>query len=125
MLARYQIVRGRRPPDNPLPQGRRIDTRKHTRHCLRPEKSQVAAFIREPSRAGFTRFAAAYRATIARRFAQDPRPFEALAALATSDDVFIGCNCPTSFNPDVKHCHTALALAFMKRRYPKLRVVMP
>ena len=55
MLARYQVVRGKRPPDNPLPKGRRIDTREHTRHCLRPEKSQVAAFIRKPSRAGFTR----------------------------------------------------------------------
>jgi hypothetical protein len=125
MLARYQIVRGKRPPDNPLPEGRRVDTRKHTRHCLRPETPQVEAFIRDPSRAGFARFAEAYRATIERRFGRDRRPFDELAALAAGDDVFLGCNCPTSFNPNVKHCHTTLALVFMKRKYPKLSVMMP
>ena len=56
MLARYQIVRGKRPPGNPLPEGRRIDTRKHTHHCLRPEAAAVEAFIRDPSARRFTRF---------------------------------------------------------------------
>jgi hypothetical protein len=125
MLARYQIVRGKRPPQNPLPEGRRLDTRKHTRHCLRPEKAQVEAFIRDPSNAGFARFERDYRATLERRFTQDRRPFDELAALAATEAVFLGCNCPTSFNPDVTHCHTALALAFMQRKYPKLSVVMP
>jgi hypothetical protein len=125
MLARYQIVRGKRPPDNPLPDGRRVDTRKHTRHVLRPSAAEVAALIGDPSEAAFRRFGAAYRATLEERFARDRRPFDELAALARDEDVFLGCNCPTRFNPDVKHCHTTLALTFMKRKYPKLRVVMP
>jgi len=125
MLARYQIVRGKRPPGNPLPKGHRIDTRKHTRHVLRPEAADVEAFIRDPSARAFTRFAKAYRATIEQRFAQDRRPFDELAELAKDEDVFLGCNCPTRWNPDAKHCHTAVALAFMRRKYPKLDVVMP
>jgi hypothetical protein len=125
MLARYQIVRGKRPPGDPLPEGVRVDTRKHTRHCLRPEKAAVEAFISDPSAAGFKRFAAAYRTTLAGRFARDRKPFDELAALATNERVFLGCNCPTRFNPDVKRCHTALALAFMQRKYPKLRIVLP
>lgn len=125
MLARYQIVRGKRPRDNPLPDGRRIDTRKHTQHCLRPTAEHVAALIENPTSAGFKRFAAAYRALIEQRFAEDRTPFDALAELARDEDVFIGCNCPTRWNPDVKNCHTTLALAFMHRKYPKLRVVMP
>jgi hypothetical protein len=124
MLARYQIVRGKRPPGNPLPVGRRIDTRKHTHHCLRPAAAAVEAFIRDPSPQGFARFAKEYRATIARRFARDRRPFDALAAQAQNEDIFLGCNCPTRWNPDVRHCHTSLALAFMRRKYPKLEVVL-
>ncbi len=125
MLARYQIVRGKRPPSNPLPDGRRVDTRKHTRHFLRPEAASVEALIANPDAQGFKRFEKDYRATLAARFAEDRRPFDALAELAKREDVFIGCNCPTSFNPDVHHCHTTLALAFMKRKYPKLVVKMP
>jgi hypothetical protein len=125
MLARYQIVRGKRPPSNPLPDGRRIDTRKHTRHCLRPEAASVAALIEHPDERAFARFEKGYRATLAARFAADRRPFDELAELATRSDVFIGCNCPTSFNPDVRRCHTSLALEFMKRNYPRLRVEMP
>jgi hypothetical protein len=125
MLARYQIVRGKRPPGNPLPEGRRIDTRKHTRHFLRPEAAQVEAFIADPSAQGFARFAKEYRASIEQRFARDRQPFDELAALAKDEDVFLGCNCPTRWNPDAKHCHTALALAFMRRKYPKLKVEMP
>jgi hypothetical protein len=122
MLARYQIVRGKRPPSNPLPAGRRIDTRKHTRHCLRPEAPSVAALIEH---ADFARFEKEYRATLTARFSADRRAFDELAELAQREDVFIGCNCPTRFNPDVRHCHTSLALEFMKRKYPALKVVMP
>lgn len=125
MLTRYQIIRGKRPPGEPLPRGRRVDTRKHTNHCLRPEKVEVEAFMRDASASGFARFKRAYEATIAARFAADRRPFDELAALAATEDVFLGCNCPTRFNPDVTYCHTALALAFMRRKYPKLSVVMP
>lgn len=125
MLARYQIVRGKRPPSNPLPNGRRVDTRKHTRHFLRPEAAHVEALIENPDERAFERFAKEYLARLAARFAADRRPFDELAELAQREDVFIGCNCPTSFNPDVRRCHTSLALEFMKQKYPKLRVQLP
>jgi hypothetical protein len=125
MLARYQIVRGKRPPSNPLPNGRRVDTRKHTRHFLRPEAATVESLIANPNARAFARFEKEYRATLAARFSADRRPFDALAELAQREDVFIGCNCPTSFNPDVRRCHTTLALEFMKRKYPKLEVDVP
>jgi hypothetical protein len=125
MLARYQIVRGKRPQSSPLPNGRRIDTRKHTRHFLRPEAASVEALIENPDARSFARFAKEYRATLTARFAADRRLFDALAELAAREDVYIGCNCPTSFNPDVGRCHTTLALEFMTQRYPKLEVQMP
>jgi uncharacterized protein YeaO (DUF488 family) len=125
MLARYQIVRGKRPPDDPLPDGIRIDTRKHTRHVLRPEADAVRALFADPSAAGFSAFAKRYRATLDARFAADRAPFDALAAQAREQPVYIGCNCPSRANPNVQRCHTVLALAFMKRKYPKLEVVLP
>jgi hypothetical protein len=125
MLARYQIVRGKRSPSNPLPNGRRIDTRKHTRHVLRPEAASVESLIANPDARAFARFENDYRALLAARFAADRRPFDALAELAKHEDVFIGCSCPTSFNPDVRRCHTTLALEFMRRKYPKLEIEMP
>jgi hypothetical protein len=79
MLARYQIVRGKRPPDNPLPEGRRHDTRKHTRHVLRPEAAEVAKLFDDPSEAAFERFAARYLAELERRFHSDRAPFDQLA----------------------------------------------
>jgi hypothetical protein len=39
--------------------------------------------------------------------------------------VYLGCSCPSRANPDVQRCHTVLALQFMKKKYPKLRVVLP
>lgn len=123
MLGRYQIVRGKRPPGNPLPKGRRLDTRKHTRHCLRPDTASVEALLARPTDAAFARFAKEYRATLAARFAKDRRPFDELAALALEEDVFLGCNCPTKWNPDVRRCHTTLALAFMRRSYPKITLI--
>ena len=125
MLARYQILRGKRPPDDPLPAGRRIDTRKHTRHCLRPEAAHVEALFEQLSAASFARFAKAYRATLASRFARDRAPFDALAQAAQHEDVYLGCSCPTQKNPDVNRCHTVLALRFMREHYSKLEVVFP
>jgi len=123
MLGRYQIVRGKRPPGNPLPEGRRVDTRKHTSHCLRPESASVEALLAQPTDTAFARFAKEYQATLAARFAKDRQPFDDLAALALGENVFLGCNCPTKWNPDVKRCHTTFALAFMRRKYPKLTIV--
>ena len=125
MLARYQIVRGKRPPGDPLPEGRRYDTRKHTHHVLRPEAASVDEFLEDVTPAAFKRFAEQYNAALEQRFHKDRKPFDALAAEAEQGDVYIGCNCPTAKNPDVKHCHTVLALRFMKKHYPKLKVVLP
>jgi hypothetical protein len=125
MLARYQIIRGKRPAHDPLPQGVRVDTRKHTRHVLRPEPEQVRAYLAAPSSASFRHFARAYTAELERRYAADPAPFTALAETARHADVYLGCNCPTRANPNVLHCHTVLALSFMKRKYPKLEVRLP
>jgi hypothetical protein len=125
MLARYHIVRGKRDPSDPLPEGHRMDTRKHTKHVLRPESAEVEKLLADLSAPAFKRFATAYLTTVEQRFKADRAPFDELAELATSENVYIGCNCPTAKQPDVRHCHTVLALGFMKKKYPKLRVVMP
>jgi len=125
MLGRYQIVRGKRPPGNPLPEGRRIDVRKHTSHVLRPNAKLVVEYLKRPDAAAWSRYTVSYLAELEQRFARDRSAFDALAEEARLADVYIGCNCPTKKNPDVRHCHTYLALGFMKKRYPKLVVVMP
>jgi hypothetical protein len=125
MLARYQIVRGKRDPNDPLPDGKRIDTRKHTRHFLRPESEQVAALLAHANAQTHAKFAHAYNALLAGRFAEDRAPFDALAALAAETNVYLGCSCPSRANPDVQRCHTVLALRFMHKKYPKLQVVLP
>ncbi|MCA8956008.1 MAG: hypothetical protein KDC87_08035 [Planctomycetes bacterium] len=125
MLGRYRIVRGKRPPGDPLPVGTRQDTRKHTRHILRPDAAAVAAYLAAPSERAWQQFADDYRQTLARRYAGDRAPFDAIADQARTDDVWLGCNCPTDKNPRVDHCHTYLALQFFAARYPALEVRMP
>jgi len=123
MLARYQIVRG--VPASKLPRGIRQDTRKHTRHCLRPSPELVARFLDSPDDATWERFARDYRSLLRKRLDTDRGPFDELATLAMTEDVLRGCNCPTQKNPDVRHCHTWLALEFMREVYPDLPVRMP
>lgn len=124
MLGRYSIVRGA--PASTLPVGIRQDTRKHTRHALRPTAEMVTRLLAHASvDAEWRAFADAYRALLTERFVADRRPFDALAELARTGDVWLGCSCPTAKNPDVHHCHTTLALAFMRGRYPDLDVRMP
>ncbi len=124
MLARYSMVRGA--PAESLPKGIRQDTRKHTRHVLRPDAEMVEAVMAHADDASAWRtFASRYRALLSRRFSEDRAPFEALAELARTEDVYLGCNCPTAKNPDVRRCHTSLALAFMKAHYPDLEVRLP
>lgn len=125
MLARYRIVRGRRPEDDPLPDGVRQDTRKHTRHVLRPSAELVAALLADPSERSFRRFAGGYRALLEQRFGNERERFEELARMAREQHVYLGCNCPTERQPDVRRCHTVLALAFLRERYPDLDVREP
>lgn len=125
MLARYRMYRGARPPGDPLPEGHREDTRKHTRHCLRPPAEMVAAYLAGPTPDRWRELARSYRAQVEARYAENREPFDQLAARATSGDVHLGCSCPTAKNPDVKRCHTWLALEFMRDTYPELEVVFP
>ena len=125
MLARYRMVRGARPEGDPLPKGVREDTRKHTRHCLRPEAEIVDAYLEDPTPGRWREFAKSYRARLKARFAEDRAPFDQLAERATEGDVYLGCSCPTTKNPDVEHCHTWLALEFMQKSYPRLEVTFP
>lgn len=98
----------------------------HTRHVLRPEREMVERLLEDTADAAeWKRFATQYRALLAARFDEDRAPFDALADLARDGDVWLGCNCPTAKNPDVRHCHTALALAFMRAKYPDLDVREP
>ncbi len=124
MLARYTIVRGA--PKSSLPDGIRQDTRKHTSHVLRPTPELVKKVLEAPAGdAAWTAYPKQYRAILEQRFAEDRAPFDHLAQMARFHDVYLGCNCPTKKQPDVRRCHTALALAFMKERYPDLDVRMP
>jgi hypothetical protein len=123
MLTRYQMTRGQ--PAAKLPKGVRQDTRKHTHHPLRPDGAIVDAYLAAPSETAWRRFAKEYRALLEERFKRDRRPFDELAQLARTTDVYLGCSCPTQKNPRVEHCHTWLALQFFHARYPDLEVQMP
>jgi hypothetical protein len=125
MLARYKMYRGSRPDDDPLPDGIRQDTRKHTRHCLRPATEIVLAYQAAPSAAAWQTFQSAYQGLLETRFDDDRTPFDTLAGQAAAGTVYIGCSCPTAANPNVDHCHTVLALSFMEKHYPELTVVYP
>jgi hypothetical protein len=125
MLARYQIVRGKRPPGDTLPDGIRHDVRAHRHHFLSPEAERVEALLANPTDTAFEQFHRDYEALLAKRFAKDRAAFDELAASARDADVFIGCSCPTKKNPDVMRCHTAIALRFMKKNYPRLVVKLP
>jgi len=126
MLSRYKIVRGRAAKTDPPPEGRREDTRKHTRHPLRPTPAMVESLLADPaSDEVWRRFRDAYLAQLSRRYAADPTPFDDLAERARHEAVYLGCNCPTRKQPDVSRCHTVLALEFMRRTYPDLEVVFP
>ena len=125
MLSRYTMYR-RRPKDaGPLPEGIRRDTRYSTKHILRPTKEIVEAYLSEPSGSAWKEFRTAYLAVLQERFNADNTPFDELVALATENDVYLGCNCPTKKNPIVGRCHTYLALEFMQKNYPPLKVVVP
>jgi len=125
VLARYRIVRGRRPPGDPLPEGVRVDIRKHTRHVLAPTPEMVARYLAAVNDEAWERFRGEYLDLLEERFAADPALFVELANQAGDADVYLGCNCPTAKNPDVSRCHTVVALEFMRWRFAGLDVGMP
>jgi len=125
MLSRYTIYR-RRPADAPpLPDGIRQDTRYTTHHIVRPTEDIVTDYLTTPTDAAWRKFKREYVAVLKQRFREDRKPFDELAALASTNDVYLGCSCPTAKNPTPGHCHTYLALAFMKKHYPRLKVEIP
>jgi hypothetical protein len=127
MLSRYQIERGKAasamPPE--LRDAIRQDTRKHTRHVLRPTVEIVAAYLDNPTGTNWNTFKVEYQRILQRRFSDDRVPIDELARLAQNADVILGCSCPTAKNPNVKHCHTWLALEFMRAKYGKLEIRFP
>jgi len=125
MLARYKIHRGKPPADAQQPDGIRQDTRKHTKHCLRPPKEIVLEYPADPSAKTWKKFESSYLRSLEQRWKADSTPFDDLANLATTENVYLGCSCPTAKNPDVHHCHTVLALKFMHERHPALKVEFP
>jgi uncharacterized protein YeaO (DUF488 family) len=125
MLSRYIIYRRRPAHAGPLPNGIRKDTRYRTKHILRPTEDIVEAYLADPTDTAWRRFKSEYLAVLEQRFREDRTMFDDLAKLATDKDVFLGCNCPTQKNPVPGHCHTYLALGFMKKKYRKLKVVIP
>jgi uncharacterized protein YeaO (DUF488 family) len=125
MLARYKIYRGKPPAGAQRPEGIRQDTRKHTRHCLRPQTEIVLEYLANPTRQAWKKFESRYLLSLEERCEADRTPFDELADLATTENVYLGCSCPTVKNPDVKRCHTVLALKFMEDRYPAVEVKFP
>lgn len=126
MLSRYKMYRGARPLDDPLPDGIRQDTRKHTRHCIAPDKEMVEQILDNPSDPKrWETFSKRYNALLVKRFKERRAEFDALAEQAQLTDLYFGCSCPTGNNPDPLHCHTVLALKFMQEKYPALTVVLP
>lgn len=121
MLGRYTMKRGAKASE--LPAGIRQDTRKHTRHLLRPTAEMVHGAL--SGETSWDDFAVSYRALIAERRQKDPAAFDALAAQAREADVWLGCSCPTKHQPDVRRCHTWLALEVMRDAYPDLDVRFP
>ncbi|MCA9607999.1 MAG: hypothetical protein KC619_20460 [Myxococcales bacterium] len=121
MLGRYTMKRGAKASE--LPSGVRQDTRKHTRHVLRPTPEMVHGAL--SGEMSWDDFAAGYRALIAARLRTERAGFDALAAQAREADVWLGCSCPTTTQPDVRRCHTWLALEVMRETYPDLDVRFP
>jgi len=126
MLAQYKICRGRRDYAVPLPTGIRQDTRWRCRkHPPHPDEALVKVNLAAPSDQAWHALRAAYWKELELRFGEDRTPFDDLAKLASENDVFIGCSCPTKTNPRVDRCHTFVALEFMRSKYPALKVELP
>jgi hypothetical protein len=90
----------------------------------RRRRSSKPTFLNRPIRRGWS-----FALRIWLCFRSDLTPttlhFDELVALATENDVYLGCNCPTKKNPIVGRCHTYLALEFMQKKFPRLKIVVP
>jgi hypothetical protein len=113
-------VRFRR--NNPARRGVRQLTAHKTTHCLRPTRAIVSQYLKNVSESAWRRYERLYRQILAKRFLGNRKLFDKLAAMARARDVFLGCYCPTKTNPNPDHCHTRLALKFMKEKYPDLDI---
>ena len=78
--------------------------------------------LADPSPTAFRAFERGYSRLLEQRFAVERERFDELAELARHENVYLGCNCPTARQPDVRRCHTMLALKFIQARYPELDV---
>lgn len=126
MLARYKIyMHQARPDDDPLPDGVRIDIRKHRNHVLSPTINIVQVYLKDPTLRAWGFYVLTYNLLLIRRYKSHRQEFDELAQLATDEDVYLGCNCPTIKNPDVHRCHTVVALRFMETTYRELKVRFP
>ncbi|MFT5523639.1 MAG: hypothetical protein ACI9HK_001587 [Pirellulaceae bacterium] len=125
MLSRYTMYRRRPANAGPLPNGTRQDSRYRTRHVLRPPQTVVETYLESPSDETWQLFRETYLACLEQRYLEDPESFAKLAELAMAQDVYLGCSCPTKKNPDVRRCHTYLALEFMNEKFPTLDIEFP
>ncbi|WP_199188797.1 MULTISPECIES: hypothetical protein [Pirellulaceae] len=85
----------------------------------------MESYLAAPTETAFSAFQASYLELLSTRWNDDRSDFDQLANLAREQDVFLGCSCPTQKNPDVRHCHTWMALQFMAQHFPDLEVIFP
>jgi len=98
------------PPHVPLPNGIIHRATKNTNHCLAPTDEIVQKYLMNPTQENWSIYETKYFDLLELRFKNRRKEFDELAKLATENDVYIGCFCPTKKNPDVYRCHTVLAI---------------
>ncbi|MBK7092877.1 MAG: hypothetical protein IPH59_14355 [bacterium] len=127
MLARYQIPPRfhKIPPGDPALKGTRLDTRKNHNYVFCPTPEMVEAYFNDMTPKGWKLFTKNYRRLLQERFETRREEFDKWATVAAESDLFLGCSCPTERNPNLEQCHTWLALEFMQKKYPKLKIEFP
>ena len=85
----------------------------------------VGIYLGDISDAAWAHSEVAYLESLEQRYADNPSPFEKLAAMAMEKDVFIGCSYPTQKNPNPMHCHTVPALRFISSKFPDIEIQLP
>jgi len=82
----------------------------------------VKQYLANPTDKEWERYKKKYLIILRNSWEIHRHEFDELAENARQGDYFLGCNCPTTTNPNLYHCHNALALQFMKRKYPDLGI---